>query len=490
MHSVPHFVKSFARVSGFLLATLWQLSVVAADSPTQRPNILFCLADDWGWLHAGAYGDKVVRTPNFDRVAREGVLFTRAFSAAPSCTPSRAAMLTGQAPHRLEEGVNLWGFLPKKFETYPDRLQQSGYFIGLMRKGWGPGSLPAAGREKNPAGPIFKSFAGFFEKVPKGKPFCFWFGSQDPHRAYVKGSGVQSGLKLEDVVVPPYFPDTPEVRSDILDYYFAVQRFDTEVGEMLDLLEKAGQLDNTIVVISGDNGMPFPRCKANLYDGGTRQPLAVRWPAKVKGGRTLDDFINLTDLAPTFLEAAGLKPLPQMTGRSFLGLLTGAEKPGQREAVFLERERHANVRQGDLSYPARAIRTQDFLYIRNLRPDRWPAGDPQKWKAVGAFGDCDAGPTKEEILTHQVEQKSFFTLAFEKRPAEELYDLRKDPFQMKNVAGQTGYADAKKKLRAALEHWMKETQDPRAGGGGDEVDRYPYFGDARSMPANAKPGAK
>src|SRR4051812_46666697 len=323
----------------------------------RKPNILFCLADDWSWPHAGVYGDRVVQTPTFDRVAREGMLFNFCFSAAPSCTPSRAAMLTGQYPHRLEEGSCLWGFLPKKFPVYPDLLEKSGYVVGCTRKGWGPGDFKAGGFERNPAGSVFKDFGEFIKTVPAGKPFCFWFGSHDPHRPYPAGAGAQSGLKTNNVVIPPFWPDNDASRNDVLDYYVRVQRFDREAGEMLDSLQKSGQLDNTIVVMSGDNGWPFPRCKANLYDGGTRQPLAVRWPVKIKPGQLCDDFINLMDLAPTFLEAAGLKPAPEMTGRS----LTGEEKPGSRNVVFVERERHANVRAGDAGYPARAIRTREFL---------------------------------------------------------------------------------------------------------------------------------
>src|SRR5947209_6823779 len=403
-------------ICAWLLLALLPIGPVAmaAPQPDQRPNILYCLADDWSWPHAGFYGDKVVKTPNFDRLAREGVLFTHVFCASPSCTPSRAAMLTGQAPHRLKAGGNLLGFLPKEFPVYPDILEANGYAVGFQDKGWGPGNFQAGGRARNPAGPNFKTFAGFLKSVPKGKPFCFWFGSHDPHRAHVKGSGLKAGLNINEVTVPPYLPDTPEIRSDVLDYYFAVQRFDRDMGEILKLLESAGQLDNTLIVCSGDNGWPFPRCKTNLHDSGTRQPLAVRWPVRVKAGRVLDDFINLTDLAPTFLEAAGLKPSAEMTGRSFLGLLTGAEQAGGRQTVFLERERHANVRQGDLGYPVRAIRTKEFLYVRNLRPERWPGGDPQMWKAVGPFGDCDESPSKEFILSHRNAPgvAKFFDLAF------------------------------------------------------------------------------
>jgi N-sulfoglucosamine sulfohydrolase len=460
-------------VALFLAGTL---ASAAADT---RPNILYCLADDWSWPHAGVYGDQVVHTPTFDRVAREGMRFNYCFSAAPSCTPSRAAMVTGQYPHRLEEGSCLWGFLPHKFTVYPDLLEKAGYAVGSTRKGWGPGDFRAGGFAHNPAGKSHADFATFLKTVPEGKPFCFWFGSNDPHRPYEAGSGAMSGLKTDHVVVPPFWPDNETSRSDVLDYYWKVQRFDREVGELLAALEKAGKLDNTLVVMTGDNGWPFPRCKANLYDGGTRQPLAVRWPTKVKAGEVCDDFINLMDVAPTFLEAAGLKPSPEMTGHSFLGLLTGTEKCGSRNTVFLERERHANVRAGDAGYPMRAIRTRDFLYIRNLRPDRWPAGDPIAHKdPKRAFGDCDDGPTKNYILDHRDEPvvKPFFELCFAKRPADELYDLSKDPHEIHNVAGQPAYADAQKQLRARLDQWMKDSADPRAIKDDDRWDAYPYFG--------------
>lgn len=480
--------KTFLRVAFVCLALaasaatgsiIGKLAARRADARTQssRPNILFIIADDWSYPHAGAYGDRVVKTPNFDRVAREGVLFTNAFCAAPSCTPSRASLLTGRAVHQLEEGGNLHAFLPAKFDVYPDLLETSGYVVGHTRKGWGPGKFEAGGRQRNPAGTQFKNFDEFFKQAPKDKPFCFWFGSQDPHRPYDKGSGAKSGMKAEEVIAPVFLPDTPETRDDILDYYFEVERMDREAGEIIRTLESAGQLENTIIIWTADNGMPFPRAKANLYDGGTRVPLAVRWPARVKAGRRLDDFVVLTDVAPTLLEAAGLKPKPEMTGRSLATLLLGQRQSG-RDKVFLERERHANVRRGDLSYPARAIRTKDFLYIRNFRPDRWPAGDPKMYFAVGDFGDIDGGPSKELLLARRDDPLigRFFKLATDKRPAEELYDLRKDAGQLNNVAERAEYAKAKRRLRAALDKWMRDTGDPRATTDDDRWDRYPYFG--------------
>ena len=447
-----------------------------------RPNILFCIADDWSWPDASIAGAKVVKTPTFDRVGREGVLFENAFVSAPSCTPSRGAIVTGQWHWRLEEGCDLWSTLPAKFDVYPDMLEKVGYHVGFTRKGWGPGYDEPGGRTRNPAGPRFKDFGRFLEARPSGAAFCFWFGSHDPHRGYKWRSGVQSGMKLDDVEVPAPLADSEQVRTDICDYYWEVQRFDREVGELLEVLEKKGELDNTLVVITGDNGLPFPRCKSNLYDRGTNVPLAVRWPAKVKGGRVVEDFISLSDLAPTFLEAGGLKPAPDMTGRSFLDILTSG-KSGQvdakRDKVFTGMERHTTRRQGKVGYPMRAIRTHDYLYIRNFKPDRWPAGDPE------GYGDIDGSPTKTYMMQNRNEPKvkKLFELAFGKRPAEELYDLRKDPDQLNNVAGQAKYLDIQMKLDAELMAKLKATKDPRALGKGDMFDKFPYYGGGYKLKA-------
>ena len=467
--------ERISRWSGWTAAAV--LLTAAAAFADDRPNILFALADDWSYPHASIYGDKVVKTPTFDRVATEGVLFTHAYCATPSCTPSRGAILTGQWPHRLEEGGNLWSILPAKFAVYPDILEEAGYFVGITRKGWGPGSDKDGGRTRNPAGPRFKNFTQFYKQIPDGKPFCFWFGSTDPHRVYEKGSGVKSGMTLEDVQVPAWLPDTPEVRNDICDYYWEVQRFDREVGAILDFLDKAGQLENTLVVITSDNGMPFPRAKTNLYDSGCRMPMALRWGKKVKASQTIDDFVSFTDFAPTFLEAAGLKPTADMTGQSLMSLLKGEKQPG-RDRVFFERERHASTRVGNRSYPARAIRTKDFLYIRNFRPKLWPAGDPELWHSVGPYGDIDGSPTKDLLLERRDDPEiaPFFKLAIAKRPAVELYDLSKDPNQLTNVADKAEYKAVKQNLNIELLSWMAKTMDPRSYVDDDRYDHYRYFG--------------
>lgn len=435
----------------------------APERQDNQPNILFLIADDWSFPHAGVYGDPVVRTPTFDRLAAEGALFTNAYTASPSCSPSRAAILLGRYPHQNEDGGNLWSEFPAQYPTYVSLLEEKGYFTGSTRKGWGPGDFKVSGMENNPAGKTYEDFKTFLAQKPKGQAFTFWFGSTDPHREYVTNTGIQTGMGLEEVRVPGFFPDNDCVRNDILDYYFEIERFDRECGQLIKMLEESGELDNTIIVMTSDNGMPFPRAKANLYDYGTRMPLVIRWPEKVKAGSVIEDFVNFVDFAPSFLEAAGLSP-ENMSGQSLWPLLAG--KTQDRDQVYLERERHANVRKGDLSYPMRAIRDHQYLYIRNMMPDRNPAGDPTVHQSVGQYGDVDNSITK--FLIMNLEGKSatgspdYFNLAFGKRPEEELYDVVADPFQLNNLAEDNSYAGVKAKMRDKLQNWMEETGDLRA----------------------------
>jgi arylsulfatase A-like enzyme len=294
-------------------------------------------------------------------------------------------------------------------------------------------------------------------------------------------------MKLEQIKLPACFPDHPEVRSDVADYYWEVQRFDRLVGSAMEALEKAGQLDNTVVLMTGDHGMPFPRCKSNLYDSGTRVPLAVRWPAKVKGGRQLEDFVSFTDLAPTFLQLAGVKPPEEMTGRSLMTILT-SDRAGRvdpaRSFILVGKERHVPGQEApDMGgYPCRGIRTDHFFYIRNFRPDRWPAGTPHYEKAaVRGFwlADCDNGPTKTYMVENRDKDavhRKLYDLAFGKRPGEELYDLRKDPDQLNNVAAHAEYTAVKTRLAQQLLSLLRETGDPRVVGGGDALDAFPYLG--------------
>lgn len=467
----------------FILCIAFVVVLGTAARAADRPNILFCIADDWGWPHAGAYGDPVVQTPAFDRLAREGVLFENAFVTAPSCTPCRNSILTGQWHWRLGEGANLWSTLHPQYPVFPLLLEDGGYHIGHWRKAWGPGDWRALGRERDPAGPTYNGFAAFLEARPHKKPFCFWLGASDPHRPYKWQSGAANGIDIDKIKLPADLPDHETVRHDVADYYFEVQRFDRDVAAALRLLEQSGELDNTIVVMTGDHGMPFPRHKCQLYDSGTRVPLAIRWGSRVKAGRRVTDFTSLSDLAPTFLEAANVAIPAAMTGRSLLPVLqsevSGRIDPS-RDHVLTGRERHGQAQEkpNPGGYPMRAMRTDRFLYIRNFAPQRWPAGCPDAELAFGgnAFGDCDGGPTKDFVVEHRDDPQyaRFYELAFAKRLAEELYDLASDPHQLTNVATRPQYAEAKKALEDQLMAELKATLDPRVLDDGDQFDGFPY----------------
>ena len=465
---------------------------------SHRPNILFCITDDQSWAHTGANGDSVVKTPTFDRVAAEGIRFTHSFSDAPTCGPSRSAILTGQPIWRLEEAANIWSTLPAKFATYTGQLKQAGYRVGYTGKGWAPGRIAPGGRTENPAGkaytgrrisPPFRGirnvdYAGNFDDFLSGltheEPFCFWLGTSEPHRAFERGSGRKAGKDPARVVLPPIFPDHDVVRNDLLDYFVEIEHADTMFGRAIDSLERRHWLENTMVVISSDHGMPFPRGKATLYDDGTRVPLAIRWGAGIQNpGRIISQPVNLSALAPTFLEAAGL-PVPQMmTAHSLMDLFRD-ESPSEDQAAFIALERHSGARAGGKGYPSRAIRTHDFLYIYNFEPSRWPAGspDPQVCNRLIAYGEYDPSPTKTFMMEHQHVHglADLAELSFGKHPAEELYDVRNDPHQMLNLTGSLKHLAAQQALRERLFEHLRKTRDPRVVGGAVNWDFYPHYG--------------
>ncbi len=458
-------LRYYASILALLTAAACCAS--AEDNP---PNIVVVMGDDWSWPHASALGDPTVSTPNFDRIAREGVLFENAFVSSPSCTPSRFAIASGQYHWRLDEGANLGGSLAKIIPVYPDLLAAAGFQTGFCRKGAGPSQHTYRGSD--PFGKRFKNFVEFFENRAPGKPFCFWYGAGEPHRPYDWQASRDSDLDLNSIIVPAWLPDNETTRTDLGDYYLRVQQLDRFAGDILEKLEASGELENTIVVMSGDNGMPFPRAKATLFDSGTRVPLAIRWGAKISAGRTISDFVSLTDLAPTFLEAAGLQIPSEMTGRSLLSSFL-SEKSGQidanRDHVLTGMERHV------YSHPSRAIRTHDFLYVRNFGPEAWPTGeskdelariDFQKtpWPTQpGSFShNVDPGPTKQWMQHNACAQNE---QAFGPRLAEELYDLRSDPDQISNLLSAANLSDKvqaqREKLAARLANSLRASSDPR-----------------------------
>ena len=466
-----------------------------------RPNILLCISDDQSFEHATINGCRGVNTPAFDRIAREGIRFTNAYCDAPSCGPSRSAILTGQPIWRLKEAGNIHSTLPAEFATYPELLKRAGYHVGATGKAWSPGRLAPGGRTENPAGKLYVgrkrkpayanisqtdyagNFADFLAAKPDAEPFCFWLGTYESHRGFEKGIGIKEGKQLDQIRVPAYLPDETVVRSDLLDYLVEVEDFDSVVRRAIDLLEKTGQLENTIIVVTSDHGMPFPRAKASLYDAGTRVPFAARWPAGIQQpGRTSKAFVNLSDLATTFLAAAKIDIPDQMTGRNLGPILTNTQQEDDRtfDRAFIAMERHDGCRAGGKGYPCRAIRKDNWLYIQNGAPERWPAGDPDASECARAipFGEVDSSPSKSFLMDHSDDPRirRYYDLAFAKRPAEELYRVDTDPDQITNLAGLEEYVQVQDQLRQELEEHLSQTNDPRMTGEPALWDYYPYYG--------------
>ncbi|MGE0100873.1 MAG: sulfatase [Blastocatellales bacterium] len=505
----------------------------------EQPNILFCFADDWG-RYASIYAElekqpslnQVVKTPNIDRVAREGALFRRAFVNAPSCTPCRSSLLSGRYFFNTGRGAILhtaeWD---DSIPSFPHLLRDAGYHIGETYKVWSPGTpndapfgagkhayekagnLPnnfsenvtemmGRGESLEAArdriyGQVRQNFDAFLADRKPGRPWLYWFGPTNTHRRWTKGSGKKLwGIDPDSLKgrMPPFLPDVHEVREDLADYLGEVQAYDAYIGVLLKRLEETGELDKTLIVISGDHGMPgVTNGKCNLYDFGTGVALVMRWPKVIERSRVIDDLTSLPDLAPTFLEAAGV-PIPKdVDARSLLSVLR-SKKSGQVEAarnrVISGRERHVAFANGDnLPYPQRALRTPDYLYIRNYAPERWPLGTPVtvtdsnaptqadlETNTYAAFPDMDAGPTKAWLVLNRndTKWKKYYEIAFARRPAEELYDLRKDPYQMRNVAAEPGYKSARERLASQLMKILTDAGDPRVTGDRMTFERPPF----------------
>jgi len=509
----------------------------AAD--VKRPNILFAFADDWG-RHAGAYAklepggvNDAVRTPNFDALAARGVIFRNAFVNAPSCTPCRSSLLSGQHFWRTGRGAILRGAVwNPDIPSWPLMLQAAGYHIGKSFKVWSPGTpadapfggqtrayqksggrvnqfsqnatrAVASGKSLDDAkrellDEVRGNFRSFLADRKPGVPFCYWFGPTNVHRKWIKGSGKALWNIDPDALkgkLPPFLPDVPEIRQDLADYFGEAAAYDAALGVLLDELAKAGETDNTIVAVSGDHGAPgFPHGKCNLYDFGTRVSLLLAGPGVV-GPRVVDDFASLPDLAPTFLEAGGVAAAPVMTAKSLWPVLR-SDRAGQidpnRDAVFIGRERHvAEARAGNLPYPQRAIRTADHLFIINFKPERYPLGDPYRLdgdkpptvaevteNTYATLPDEDAGPAKAWLVEHRNDPKwkPYFDHAYGKRPREELFDLKKDPHQMRNVAAEPQYAETVAKLRKRLLDELTRTGDPRLIDDGKFFETPPMAG--------------
>ncbi len=508
-----------------------------SSNAAERPNILFFFADDWG-RYASIYSNPetpslndVIKTPNIDRIANEGVLFRNAFVPVASCGPCRASLATGRYFWNCGSGAFLngkasnWKGRKNPFTTLPkfvDLLAEDGYYVrkSLKTFAFNPSPLGVQARKlpkieyqryglyvgtasnstethqrreqvlAHPRIEMQRVLAG----QPKNQPFFFVYGSINAHRPYVADSGKDlwniDPDKLKGLI-PKFLPDVDDIRRDFSDYLGEIQALDAMLGVMLTELESNGQLDNTIIVLSGDHGIPgVPRGKTNCYDLAIRAPLMIRYPKLIAQQRAVDDFVSVMDIGPTLLDLADIDVPKSMDGRSFKRQLTDHRSgwiDQHRDEVIVGRELHFHAaREGNLPYPMRAIRTPDFLYIRNFKPERWPMGDPRgldgktppSYEALHqstsvTMSDLDASLTKAWLITHRNEPdiKPLFDLTLNLRPAEELYDLRVDPDQQNNLIDNDKYNAKRVELAERLMSVLEKSADPRLH---DAFDQPPY----------------
>lgn len=477
---------------------LFSFFLFSCSEEAKRPNILFIIADDISRTSMGAYGCNYIETPNFDRIAEQGVLFTNAYVTNPKCAPARACILTGRYSWQLEEAANHQPVVPEKWKFYPELLEETGYWIGYTGKGWGPGKYYG---KHNPAGWEFNeiklnppysgisnkdyvaNFKTFLDKNEENKPFCFWLGTHEAHRSFEKDSYKKENMDLDKVEVQEFYPDNELIRGDLADYGVEVEYHDMIIGNAIEILGERNMLENTLIIVTSDHGMPFPRVKGQIYDEGFHVAFAARWEGKIKAGRVVSDYINFPDIAPTFLEIAGAGKDAQMTGKSFLNVLL-SDKSGRvdetRNFAVLGKERHDLGRiEGDqhsVGYPSRAIRTDDYLYIHNYKPDRWPTGDPEF-----DYMNCDGSPTKTYLtgLNETNEDYIYYLSSFGKRPADALYDIKSDPDCVNNLSEKQEYKEVMLELKEKMEKVLTEQEDPRVLGNGDIFDFYPHRDDLR-----------
>ena len=521
---------AYTQIFYLMKKTLYFLIFLLCSCNNQEkknlPNILFAIADDQSFPHASAYGFKQVNSTGFDMVANNGVLFNNAFVAAPQCSPSRASILTGKNIWQIEEAGTHASHFPKKFRVFTDILEESGYDLGYTGKAWAPGNWKIEGWERNPVGPefnkhvinnneieiseidffpsgisskdYFKNFLDFHSSKERDKPFFFWYGGHEPHRNYDYGSGVKSGKDITDSFPPQFLPDNNVTKNDMLDYLLEIDHFNNHLKKMLEYLEEIGELDNTIVIVTADNGMPFPYAKANLQEYGTHVPLAISWLNKITESKITNDLVSLIDLAPTILSLVGITNPVEMTGKDFSETLLLKDSKPIRNFVLTGRERHTHARPDNLGYPSRAIRTKNFLYIMNLKPERWPMGNPvpknsindslesaglKKYKSLyPGYHDIDGSPTKTLMMNKNamVGNENLFEIGFNKRSKEQLFDIINDPACLNDLSKKVEYAEVLESLKNKLVNNLTVQKDPRMFGS-EIFDSYPRISTMRNF---------
>jgi uncharacterized sulfatase len=423
-------------------ALLLSAFTALADAP-KRPNIVWIVAEDIS-PNLGCYGDKDAITPNLDRLAARGARFTRCFTHAPVCAPSRSGLVTGMYPTTIGSH-HMRSTLKNPPPTFMEELRKAGYFVA-----W-PGKTDF---NFSPPKGAFDSTQNWMTKGELKEPFFAFINLfvthesqiRVPKATYEKNTAQLKSNERRDpakVALPPYYPDAPEVRHDVAVYHENITAMDYTVGDILKWLDDEKLADNTVVFFFGDHGWGMSRGKRWLYDSGLHVPFLVRWPGVIKPGTVREDLVAFLDFAPTVLTIAGAKVPERMQGQPFLG-----DKVSPRKYVFAARDR-----MDETFDRIRTVRDERFRYIRNHYPelpyaqhilymDEMPT--MQVWRKWAAE-DKLSGP-----------QKLFFAAT---KPAEELYDTKADLHEVNNLAADPAHADKLKELRAALDQWVKDTKD-------------------------------
>ena len=416
----------------------------------EKPNIVFIIADDVSQDDIGCYGNKVVKTPNIDRLASEGICFTNVYLTASSSSPSRCSIISGRYPHS-NGAAELHTPLPESMMPFPLLLKNNSYYTGHAGK-WhfGPSVHRAFDRYTDENGYDNgdggeDNWVRFLRERPKDKPFFFWFASHDAHRQW----GADTFRITHDpglVEIPPYFADTPGTQKDIASYYNEIARFDYHVGKVREELQRQGVLNNTVIIVMADNGRPFPRCKTRVYDSGMKTPFIVFWPDGIRHkGVNAPGLVSSIDVAPTILELAGVVVPGEFQGNSFAEILKNPSAE-IRTAVFSEHNWH------DFEAHERMIRSSGFLYVLNSRP----------W--LSNCGPADSKGSQTQQALNQLRDEGKLTPAqadvfVVPRPAEELYDMKNDPHQLINLSSLPGYREELQELRRLLNNWWANTGD-------------------------------
>lgn len=426
-----------------LLAVV-KVTLARASLAGDRPNFVLIIADDVSAADIGCYGHLHIRTPNIDRLAKEGLRFDKALLTCSSCSPSRASIITSRYPHQTGAS-ELHQPLPGEQVTLAEVLKKEGYHVACAGK-WHLGEATKAEFDVvvggQPSG--CEKWVETLDNRPKDKPFFLWLAALDAHRDYQPGA-IETPHTAEDAVVPPFLPDTPEVRKDLAMYYDEISRLDGYIGRVMDELDRQGAAENTVIMFIADNGRPFPRCKTTVYDSGIHTPCVVRWPAKIKPNASSRALISSIDIAPTFLQLAGISAPKEFVGESFAAVLADPALP-HREAAFAEHNWH------DYTARKRAVRTNRFLYIRNALPQYacTPPADAVRSPTYSVMQELFAAGKLSPP------QSVCFTAP---SPEEELYDLDADPHSLRNLAADASHKSVLDKMRKKLDAWQVSTKD-------------------------------